>query len=102
LPSSHETNRYWLFPGPVRLASYRRQLDDMETERLAEQVNLAARLLAEYGDRTALFDEVTPLAKQELVARATQQQFYTVLLADDSPQRTREPGRRTARLATSG
>ena len=41
----------WLFPGPVRLASYRRQLDDMETERLAEQVNLAARLLAEYGDR---------------------------------------------------
>lgn len=86
MPSSHETNRYWLFPGPVRLASYRRQLDDMETERLAEQVNLAARLLAEYGDRTALFDEVTPLAKQELVARATQQQFYTVLLADDSPK----------------
>lgn len=35
----------WLFPGPVRLASYRRQLDDMETERLAEQVNLAARLM---------------------------------------------------------
>ena len=29
----------------------------METERLAEQVNLAARLLAEYGDRTALFED---------------------------------------------
>ena len=43
------------------------------------------RLLSEYGDRAALFDTTAPLADQELVARAKQQQFYTVLLADDSP-----------------
>ena len=46
---------------------------------------LAVRLLSEYGDRAALFDTASPLADQELVARAKQQQFYTVLLADDPP-----------------
>ena len=46
---------------------------------------MAVRLLSEYGDRAALFDTSAPLADQELVARARQQQFYTVLLADDSP-----------------
>ena len=51
----------------------------------AEEVSLAVRLLSEYGDRTALFDTSAPLADQELVAQAKQQQFYTVLLADDSP-----------------
>ena len=43
------------------------------------------RLLSEYGDRAALFDMLAPLADQELEARAKRQQFYTVLLADDSP-----------------
>ncbi|NMO02338.1 aminotransferase class I/II-fold pyridoxal phosphate-dependent enzyme [Gordonia sp. TBRC 11910] len=76
--------RYWLYPGPDRVERYGRYLDDMETERLADQVNLAARLLAEYGDRAALFDEASALDDQELIARARQQQFYTVLLADDS------------------
>lgn len=76
--------RYWLYPGPVNLAAFREYLADGETGRLAEQVSLAVRLLCEYGDRTALFDTSAPLAEQELVARAKQQQFYTVLLADDS------------------
>lgn len=79
--------RYWLYPGPERVERYGRFLADMETERLADQVNLAARLLADYGDRAALFDDATPLADQELVARARQQQFHTVLLGDDG----REP-----------
>jgi arginine decarboxylase len=57
----------------------------MDTVTLAEQTNLTARLLEEYGERAALFDDAKPLPEQELVARATQQQFYTVLLADDSP-----------------
>jgi len=77
--------RYWLYPGAVNLAAFREHLADGETGRLAEQVSLAVRLLCEYGDRTALFDTSAPLAEQELVARAKQQQFYTVLLADDSP-----------------
>ena len=53
--------------------------------RLAEEVSLAVRLLSEYGDRAGLFDTSASLADQELVARAKQQQFYTVLLADDAP-----------------
>ncbi len=76
--------RYWLYPGEARLARLRDHLDDMDTAELAEQTNLAARLLEEYGDRAALFDDGAPLEEQELVARASQQQFYTVLLADDS------------------
>src|SRR6202000_1631235 len=47
--------------------------------------SLAVRLLSEYGDRAALFGTSSSLADQELVARAKEQQFYTVLLADDSP-----------------
>ncbi|CCH77713.1 conserved hypothetical protein [Nostocoides japonicum T1-X7] len=77
--------RFWLYPGAERLAALRRELDAMDTGALAEQVLLAARLLEEYGDRAALFDDTEPLQEQELVARASQQQFYTVLLADDSP-----------------
>lgn len=77
--------RYWLYPGAANLEELRRHLDGMETERLAEQVSLAVRLLSEYGDRAALFDTGASLADQELVARAKQQQFYTVLVADDSP-----------------
>ncbi|SOX53447.1 amino acid decarboxylase [Mycobacterium ahvazicum] len=77
--------RYWLYPGADNLATYRSHLDGLSTVRLAEEVSLAVRLLSEYGDRTALFDTSTPLADQELVAQAKQQQFYTVLLADDSP-----------------
>ncbi|WP_083962481.1 aminotransferase class I/II-fold pyridoxal phosphate-dependent enzyme [Hoyosella altamirensis] len=82
--------RYWLYPGAANLAEFRRQLDGMETERLAEQVSLTVRLLSEYGDRTALFDSSIPLPDQELVARAKHQQFYTVLLADDSPSTASE------------
>jgi len=77
--------RYWIYPGPENLASYRGYLDHLATVSLAEQVSLAVRLLSEYGDRAALFDTSSPLADQELVARAKEQQFYTVLLADDSP-----------------
>jgi len=77
--------RYWLYPGAVNLAAFREHLAAMATVRLAEEVSLAVRLLSEYGDRTALFDTSAPLADQELVARAKQQQFYTVLLGDDSP-----------------
>lgn len=77
--------RYWLFPGPARLAEFHEYLAEHKTLRLADEVSLAVRLLSEYGDRAALFDTSSPLADQELVARARQQQFYTVLLADDSP-----------------
>ena len=77
--------RYWLFPGAENLATFRAHLESLSTVRLAEEVSLAVRLLSEYGDRTALFDTSAPLADQELVAQAKQQQFYTVLLADDSP-----------------
>src|SRR6478672_9077835 len=77
--------RYWLYPGAANLEAYRGYLADLATERLADEVSLAVRLLSEYGDRAALFDMAAPLADQELVARAKQQQFYTVLLADDSP-----------------
>lgn len=77
--------RYWLFPGAARLAAFRHFLAEQKVIRLADEVSLAVRLLSEYGDRAALFDIAAPLADQELVARARQQQFYTVLLADDSP-----------------
>src|SRR5271163_630424 len=77
--------RYWLYPGAENLASFRAHLEGLSTVRLSEEVSLAVRLLSEYGDRTALFDTSAPLADQELVAQAKQQQFYTVLLADDAP-----------------
>src|SRR5262245_61992366 len=77
--------RYWLYPGAARLAAFRGYLADLATVRLTEEVSLAVRLLSEYGDGTAVFDTSAPLADQELVARAKQQQFFTVLLGDDSP-----------------
>ncbi len=77
--------RFWLFPGPRWLDHLRGQLALGDTAGLAAQTNLAARLLEEYGDRAAMFDLATSLPEQELVARASQQQFHTVLLADDSP-----------------
>lgn len=77
--------RYWIYPGPDNLATYHGYLDHLATVSLAEQVSLAVRLLSEYGDRAALFDTSSSLADQELVARAKEQQFYTVLLADDAP-----------------
>jgi arginine decarboxylase len=77
--------RYWLYPGAQNLATFRGHLDMLSTVRLAEEVSLAVRLLSEYGDRAGLFDTTAPLAEQELVAQAKQQQFYTVLLADDAP-----------------
>src|ERR1700722_14622686 len=77
--------RYWLYPGAENLADFRAHLESLSTVRLSEEVSLAVRLLSDYGDRTALFDTSAPLADQELVAQAKQQQFYTVLLADDSP-----------------
>ncbi|MGV0625792.1 aminotransferase class I/II-fold pyridoxal phosphate-dependent enzyme [Mycolicibacter minnesotensis] len=76
--------RYWLFPGAARLAGFRSYLESMATVSLTEQVSLVVRLLSDYGDRAALFDIGAPLADQELVAQARRQQFYTVLLADDS------------------
>ena len=81
--------RYWLYPGAENLATFRAHLESLSTVRLTEEVSLAVRLLSEYGDRTALFDTSAPLADQELVAQAKQQQFYTVLLADDAPSRLR-------------
>jgi arginine decarboxylase len=77
--------RYWIYPGPENLAVFREYLENLATVSLSEKVSLAVRLLSEYGDRAALFDTSTSLADQELVARAKEQQFYTVLLADDSP-----------------
>ena len=62
---------FWLYPGAERLARLREHLDAMDTAELAEQTSLAARLLEEYGDRAALFDDDTPLEEQELVARAS-------------------------------
>lgn len=82
--------RYWLFPGAARLATFRGYLEAMATVSLSEQVSLVVRLLSDYGDRAALFDLSSPLSEQELVAQARQQQFYTVLLADDSPQEAPE------------
>jgi arginine decarboxylase len=77
--------RYWLYPGAANLEAFRGYLADLATEQLSEEVSLAVRLLSDYGDRAALFDTSAPLADQELEARAKRQQFYTVLLADDSP-----------------
>ncbi|OBH09305.1 MULTISPECIES: aminotransferase class I/II-fold pyridoxal phosphate-dependent enzyme [unclassified Mycobacterium] len=77
--------RYWLYPGAQNLAVFRAHLESLSTVRLTEEVSMAVRLLGEYGDRAGLFDTSAPLADQELVAQAKQQQFYTVLLADDAP-----------------
>jgi arginine decarboxylase len=77
--------RFWLFPGTKWLDHLHQQLTLGDTAGLAAQTNLAARLLEEYGDRAAMFDLTASLPEQELVARASQQQFHTVLLADDSP-----------------
>ncbi|MBW0016904.1 MAG: aminotransferase class I/II-fold pyridoxal phosphate-dependent enzyme [Mycobacterium sp.] len=77
--------RYWLYPGAANLATFRAHLESLSTVRLTEEVSLAVRLLGEYGDRAGLFDTAAPLGDQELVAQAKRQQFYTVLLADDSP-----------------
>ncbi|WP_374021807.1 aminotransferase class I/II-fold pyridoxal phosphate-dependent enzyme [Mycobacterium sp. HNNTM2301] len=77
--------RYWLYPGAANLATFRAHLESLSTVRLTEEVSMAVRLLGEYGDRAGLFDTSAPLADQELVAQAKQQQFYTVLLADDAP-----------------
>lgn len=77
--------RYWLFPGSAKVAVFRGYLQAMATVSLTEQVSLVVRLLSDYGDRAALFDIGSPLSEQELVAQTRQQQFYTVLLADDSP-----------------
>jgi arginine decarboxylase len=77
--------RYWLYPGAANLATFCGYLESLATVRLTEEVSLAVRLLSEYGDRAALFDASEPLGDQELVARAKQQQFYTVVLADDAP-----------------
>ncbi|ORV49877.1 amino acid decarboxylase [Mycolicibacter engbaekii] len=77
--------RYWLFPGAANLAVFRDHLASLATVSLTERVSLVVRLLSDYGDRAALFDLGLPLSEQELVAQARQQQFYTVLLADDSP-----------------
>ncbi len=77
--------RYWLYPGAANLEAFRDYLADLATERLTDEVSLAVRMLSEYGDRAALFDMLAPLGDQELEARAKRQQFYTVLLADDSP-----------------
>jgi arginine decarboxylase len=77
--------RYWIYPGAANLGVFREYLDNLATVSLEEKVSLAVRLLSEYGDRAALFDTSASLADQELVARAKEQQFYTVLLADDSP-----------------
>jgi arginine/lysine/ornithine decarboxylase len=77
--------RYWLYPGAANLAAFCGYLANLATVRLSEEVSLAVRLLSEYADRAALFDTSASLADQELVARAKEQQFYTVLLADDAP-----------------
>ena len=77
--------RYWLYPGAENLATSVHIWRVCRRCDSTEEVSLAVRLLSEYGDRTALFDTSAPLADQELVARAKQQQFYTVLLADDAP-----------------
>ncbi|HEY2312572.1 MAG TPA: hypothetical protein VGH96_03070, partial [Streptosporangiaceae bacterium] len=77
--------RYWLYPGAENLARLRTLLERRSRVRLSDEVSLAVRLLSEYGDRAGLFDTSAPLADQELVAQAKQQQFYTVLLADDAP-----------------
>jgi arginine decarboxylase len=77
--------RYWLYPGAAKLQEFRGYLADLATELLCDGVSMAVRLLSDYGDRAALFDTSASLADQELVAKARQQQYYTVLLADDSP-----------------
>lgn len=92
--------RYWLYPGESSITAFRGYLEAMATARLRDEVSLAVRLLSEYGDRAALFDIAAPLAEQELVSRAKQQQFYTVLVADDTPPRA--PDNLTERLRELG
>lgn len=77
--------RFWLYPGMKTLDELRGLLRTMDTAWLSAKTSKAVRLLAEYGDRAALFDPERNLEDQELVARAASQQFFTVLLADDSP-----------------
>jgi arginine decarboxylase len=77
--------RFWLFPGAERLAQLASYFEHMETALLSQQTSLAVRLLADYGERACLFDTSASLEDQELAARASRQQYYTVLLADDSP-----------------
>ena len=77
--------RYWLYPGATRVAAFQGYLADLATAQLTEEVALAVRLLSEYGDKAAVFDTSAPLTDQELVARTRRQQFFTVLLGDDSP-----------------
>lgn len=77
--------RFWLYPGAERLGRLAALLDGLDTVALSEQTSVAARLLAEYGDRAHLFDDRTAVEDQELIARAARRQFYTVLLADDTP-----------------
>ena len=77
--------RYWLYPGAENLATFRGHLESLSTVRLSRR-GVAGRATAERIRRPrGLFDTSAPLADQELVARAKQQQFYTVLLADDAP-----------------
>lgn len=77
--------RYWLFPGAARLATYRAHLDDMKTEHLAVEVTQAVRFIADFGDNAPSFDDMTPLAGLDLPTEAQpQRRCYTVLLADDS------------------
>ncbi|WP_068426337.1 aminotransferase class I/II-fold pyridoxal phosphate-dependent enzyme [Piscicoccus intestinalis] len=77
--------RFWLYPGPKALEELTGLLNTMDTAWLSRKTSLYVRLLAEYGDRAALFDPDRNLEDQELAARAANQQFFTVLLADDSP-----------------
>ncbi len=65
------------------LATFRAHLDSHSTVRLTEEVSLIARLPSEYGDRTALFDTSRHWRSRSWWRRL--KQFYTVLLADDSP-----------------
>ncbi len=82
--------RFWLYPGIETLQAMQQMLAEGDTSRLSARSSVAARLLSAYGDRAALFDDTQPLEEQELVARANHQQYFTVLLADDSP--TTVPG----------
>jgi arginine decarboxylase len=43
--------RYWLYPGAANLEAFRGYLADLATERLADEVSLAVRLLSEYAPR---------------------------------------------------
>ncbi len=77
--------RYWLYPGAAKVEAFRGYLGDLATELLSDEVSFAVRLLSEHGDRAAQFDASTSLTEQEIEMRAKRHQYYTVLLADDSP-----------------